>query len=174
MDRVACKAPVVRPREMSRTSVLFLVLGVGAAGLGLSLAWPWLAAQVAGGDASTATIALGKTLYAEHCASCHGSNLEGQHDWKTPSPSGRMPAPPHDATGHTWHHADSVLFRITKEGPAAVVGGGYQSDMPGFGNIMSDDEIRAVLIFIKGSWPERERQYQADMSLREQKTTPGK
>lgn len=59
---------------------------------------------------------------------------------ESPLPSGRMPAP----------------------GPAAVVGGGYQSDMPGFGNVLTDEEIRAVLAFIKSTWPERERAYQAD------------
>ncbi|ATU94621.1 c-type cytochrome [Phyllobacterium zundukense] len=156
---------------MRRTSVLFSMLGIAAAGLGLALAWPWLASETAGGDASAATIALGKTLYAKRCASCHGARLEGQPNWKRLLPSGRMPAPPHDASGHTWHHPDGVLFRITKEGPAAVVGRGYQSDMPGFGNVMSDDEIRAVLAFIKSTWPERERQYQAEMSRREREKT---
>lgn len=150
-----------------RTSVLLSTLGVASAGLGLAWAWPWFAALVASGDASAATVALGKTLYAKHCAACHGTNLEGQRDWKIPLPSGRMPAPPHDASGHTWHHADGVLFRITRDGPAAVVGGGYRSDMPGFGNVMSDNEIRAVLAFIKSTWPEQERQYQAEMSRRE-------
>ncbi|MDK1489834.1 cytochrome c [Sinorhizobium sp. 7-81] len=153
---------------MRRTSVLFAALGAAAAGLGLAWAWPFLAAQMAGGDATAATIALGKTLYAERCAACHGAKLEGQRDWKSPLPSGRMPAPPHDAAGHTWHHPDGVLFRITREGASAVVGGGYQSDMPGFGNVMSDDEIRAVLAFIKTTWPEQERQYQAEMTRREQ------
>ncbi len=158
---------------MSRAAVLFSTLGIVAAGLGLAWAWPWLAALVKGGDASAATVALGKTLYAMHCATCHGADLEGQRDWKSPLPSGRMPAPPHDASGHTWHHADDVLFRITKVGPAAVVDGGYKSDMPGFGSVMSDEEIRAVLAFIKSTWPEQEREYQAEMSRRERETTQG-
>lgn len=112
-------------------------------------------------------IALGRQLYADHCAACHGANLEGQPDWKKPLPSGRMPAPPHDATGHTWHHADGILFRITKKGPAAVVGGGYESDMPGFGSVLSDDEIWAVLAFIRSTWPERESAYQRELSRQE-------
>jgi mono/diheme cytochrome c family protein len=61
-------------------------------------------------------IAQGKALYAESCASCHGANLEGQPDWRTPGPDGRLPAPPHDETGHTWHHPDRVLFQYTKLG----------------------------------------------------------
>jgi len=144
------------------------MLGIAAAGFGLAWAWPWLVGQMASSDATAAAIALGETLYGKHCAACHGENLEGQRDWKSPLPPGRMPAPPHDVSGHTWHHPDGVLFRIIKDGPAAVVGGGYRSDMPGFGNVMSDDEIRAVLAFIKSSWPEQERRYQAEMSRREQ------
>ncbi|WP_370736651.1 c-type cytochrome [Jannaschia seosinensis] len=111
-----------------------------------------------------ARIALGEELYAENCAACHGANLEGQPNWRVADPSGRLPAPPHDATGHTWHHPDDVLFRIVHDGSAAVIGDGYESDMPGFGDIMSDDEIRAVLDFIKSTWPQRAQTYQAEIS----------
>ncbi|MCL4674859.1 MAG: c-type cytochrome, partial [Pararhodobacter sp.] len=103
------------------------------------------------------TIKEGHALYEVHCAACHGAELEGQPDWKTPLPSGRLPAPPHDASGHTWHHPDDVLFRIVKDGTAAIVGGGYESDMPGFADVLSDAEARAVLTYIKSTWPERER-----------------
>ncbi len=68
-------------------------------------------------------------------------------------PSGRMPAPPHDESGHTWHHTGSVLFGITKQGltpPYAPPG--YQSDMPAFAGTLSDDEIRAVLAYIGNHW----------------------
>ena len=123
--------------------------------------------QLGTGSGEAAVIARGAQLYAENCASCHGARLEGQPDWKRPFPSGRMPAPPHDASGHTWHHADGALFRITKEGPAAVVGNGYESDMPGFRGVLSDDEIHAILTFVKSTWPERERAYQAEMTRRE-------
>ena len=74
---------------------------------------------------------------------------------------GAAPAPPHDASGHTWHHPDGVLFRIVKEGTAAVVGQGYESDMPAFAGILSDQQIRDVLAFIKSTWSERERAFQA-------------
>ncbi len=121
------------------------------------------------GTASTAVasadiIAQGRQIYADQCAACHGADLEGQPDWRTPLASGRLPAPPHDESGHTWHHPDEVLFRIVKEGSAAVVGGGYESDMPGFADVLSDAEIRAVLDYIKSTWPERERTYQLEVS----------
>jgi mono/diheme cytochrome c family protein len=109
-------------------------------------------------------IARGRQVYADQCAACHGANLEGQPDWRSPLPSGRLPAPPHNESGHTWHHPDDVLFRIVEEGTAAIVGGGYESDMPGFGEVLSDAEIRAVLDYIKSTWPERERGYQEAVS----------
>lgn len=108
-------------------------------------------------------IARGRVLYDQTCASCHGANLEGQPDWKQRLDNGKMPAPPHDASGHTWHHSDSQLFTITKWGLGAVVEG-YDSDMPAFDGILTDEEIRAVLGFIKSTWPARERRYQDDIS----------
>lgn len=102
--------------------------------------------------ADAATLARGRQLYAQHCASCHGTELEGQPNWRQRGPDGRLPAPPHDPTGHTWHHSDAQLFELTKRGPAGLVPG-YESDMPAFGGVLDDDEIRAVLLFIKSTWP---------------------
>ncbi|WP_068300882.1 cytochrome c [Pararhodobacter sp. CCB-MM2] len=102
----------------------------------------------------------GRVLYAETCAACHGAQLQGQPDWQRPGPDGRLPAPPHDASGHTWHHDDALLFRITREGSAAVIGNGYESNMPGFAGVLTDDQIRAVLAYIRSTWPAQERAYQ--------------
>jgi mono/diheme cytochrome c family protein len=103
------------------------------------------------------TIKLGARLYAEHCAACHGAKLEGQPNWQRRLPNGRLPAPPHDESGHTWHHPDEVLFGITKHGlvpPYAPKD--YESDMPAFSGKLSDREIRAVLEYIKSHWTSRE------------------
>ena len=113
---------------------------------------------------SATEIAAGRDLYSEYCAACHGAQLEGQPDWQSPLSSGRLPAPPHDASGHTWHHSDALLFRLVKDGTAAVIGEGYESDMPGFGAVLADNEIRAILTFIKSTWPEHERTWQAERS----------
>lgn len=98
-------------------------------------------------------VATGEAIYRAHCASCHGANLEGQPDWRTRLPTGRLPAPPHDASGHTWHHSDDVLFEIVKEGPAFYAALGVETDMPAFGTVLSDHDIAAVLAYIKGTWP---------------------
>jgi mono/diheme cytochrome c family protein len=105
----------------------------------------------------TAKVARGAALYSQQCASCHGAKLEGQPDWRKRLPNGRMPAPPHDESGHTWHHSDAVLFGITKNGlvpPHAPKD--YESDMPAFGGKLSDDEIWAVLAYIKSHWKSAE------------------
>jgi mono/diheme cytochrome c family protein len=114
-------------------------------------------------------VALGKSVYASQCASCHGARLEGQPNWREKLPSGRMPAPPHDATGHTWHHPDPVLFGITKHGliPGKYAPPSYQSDMPAFGGTLSDEDIWAVLAYIKSSWPPEIRKSQRELTLQQ-------
>jgi len=103
-------------------------------------------------------IARGQTLCAQQCASCHGADLSGQPRWRERRPDGRLPAPPHDASGHTWHHPMDMLFDMTKHGlvpPLAPEG--YRSDMPAFEGKLSDDEIRDVLAYIESTWPEQVR-----------------
>lgn len=98
-------------------------------------------------------VARGEQLYAQHCAACHGRNLEGQPDWQSRNAQGRLPAPPHDEHGHTWHHDDQVLFEVTKYGLARYAPPGYQSDMPAFEGTLTDKDIVSVLAFIKSRWP---------------------
>ena len=111
-------------------------------------------------------VALGAGIYAQHCAACHGAKLEGQPNWRVRLANGRLPAPPHDESGHTWHHPDRVLFAITRNGlvpPHAPPG--YESDMPPFGGKLSDEEIWAVLAFIKSHWNSSEvRDLRAEMT----------
>jgi mono/diheme cytochrome c family protein len=101
----------------------------------------------------------GQALYQKYCASCHGADLEGQPNWMERLPSGRLPAPPHDETGHTWHHSNEQLLRIVRDGLAAIAPG-YETDMPAFGEMLSDQEIEAILDYIKKTWPDRERNFQ--------------
>jgi mono/diheme cytochrome c family protein len=109
-------------------------------------------------------VARGKRVYEAQCAVCHGAQLEGQPNWRERLPSGRFPAPPHDPSGHTWHHSDALLFSITKHGIERHAPPGYESDMPAFGKQLSDDEIWAVLAYIKSTWPEETRKWQAEVS----------
>ncbi|KMK64288.1 cytochrome c [Puniceibacterium sp. IMCC21224] len=114
----------------------------------------------------------GERLYQENCASCHGANLEGQPDWRSRLPNGRLRAPPHDASGHTWHHTDRVLLDIVKRGTAAIVGNGYESDMPGFKEVLTDEEITAIIDYIKSTWPDRIRASQESRTLADEQVQP--
>jgi mono/diheme cytochrome c family protein len=109
----------------------------------------------------------GGQIYQARCASCHGVNLEGQANWREPGTDGRLPAPPHDESGHTWHHPDDVLIRITKEGVVKAAGlTDYATNMPAFGDSLSDADIVAVLSWIKSRWS-RDIQSQHDEANRQ-------
>ena len=104
----------------------------------------------------------GKELYFYHCSECHGKNLEGETpNWRDFKEDGTLPAPPHDKTGHTWHHDDQTLFDYTKKGGAAMVPKGFKSAMPGYGKILTDLEIRSILSYIKSTWPQEIQEKQS-------------
>ena len=113
-------------------------------------------------------VAEGEKVYVQYCASCHGRELEGQRNWQTALPSGVFPAPPHDETGHTWHHSDRTLFEYTKFGGRGFVGEAGKSGMPGFGALLDDRQIWASLAYIKSTWPDEIRKHQARISAQEQ------
>jgi mono/diheme cytochrome c family protein len=154
---------------MPKRMVLIISILVGLSGS----AALWLVATVSDDEPTSladisdrSAVTLGAAVYREHCAACHGLRLEGQPNWRVRFPDGRLPAPPHDATGHTWHHPDQHLFDITKYGTAALVGGDYNTDMAAFGDRLSDRQIWAALAYIKSQWPEEIRQRQARMNER--------
>ncbi len=119
-------------------------------------------------DADPATVALGASVYEASCASCHGADLEGQANWRSPDEDGRLPAPPHDETGHTWHHDGDTLFRLTKYGVGALINDpDYASNMPIYEGVLSDEEIIAVLSYIKSTWPEEVRVHHNEIENRQ-------
>jgi mono/diheme cytochrome c family protein len=131
----------------------WILIGLVAA-IVVAAGWWWLGREFRIDPQDRALVASGQAIYEQHCASCHGSDFKGQPDWKSRDERGRLPAPPHDETGHTWHHDDLILFEVTKFGVGKHAPPGYQSDMPIFGDRLSDDEIVAVLAYIKSRWPE--------------------
>ena len=149
-----------------RPAVRSLISGIAVV---ILLVAGWLSWSIASSDRSQpdpndpSLVARGKVVYAEQCASCHGANLEGQPNWQKRLPNGRLPAPPHDRTGHTWHHSDRQLFEMTKNG-AAAMRPGYETDMPSYKDVLGDADIWAVLSFIESTWPADIRERQQRMS----------
>ncbi|NMG73806.1 c-type cytochrome [Aromatoleum diolicum] len=104
--------------------------------------------------ANRGQVVRGEALYRQHCAACHGAQREGQPEWRRRLANGRLPAPPHDASGHTWHHPNELLINIIRDGMVPPwAPDGYASDMPAFAGKLSEEDIRAVLAFIQSSWP---------------------
>lgn len=110
----------------------------------------------------------GEASYGQYCASCHRADLSGDPDWKTRNADGSLRPPPHDNTGHTWHHSDALLLSLTRDESVFP-----ESRMPSFGGTLTDDEIVAVLEFIKSSWGPEERTLQWQITWREQQTGAG-
>ncbi|SEH36874.1 c-type cytochrome [Magnetospirillum fulvum] len=152
---------------MRQRRLLIAAVAVGFVLAGLGGGWEYRrwAAQAIDPD-DEIQVARGAELYAAQCARCHGAGLQGEPDWQRRKPNGELPAPPHDASGHSWHHPNEYLFAVTKHGMARFVPPDYKSAMPSYVGILSDAEIRAVIAFIQSTWPPEIRGRQAAISAR--------
>ena len=142
---------------MKKSHILTIVGTVAALGLVYYVASPveQATASVTLKPNEPAVVALGEQVYAQNCAACHGAKLEGQANWRQRGFNGYMPAPPHDETGHTWHHPDSYLFTMTKYGIEKMIGKPYPNNMPAYEDKLTDEEILAALSYIKSTWSSR-------------------
>jgi mono/diheme cytochrome c family protein len=102
-----------------------------------------------------AELETGKVVYTQYCAACHGSNGEGQANWQYPNEAGVLPAPPHNDSGHTWHHSDAQLLTVIQEGRNA---------MPAFGSTITPAQQQAVLAYIKTFWSPEIQAAQANLN----------
>ncbi|MGE4591858.1 c-type cytochrome [Alcaligenes sp.] len=156
---------------MTRRKLVFGVVGVviiGAAAVLYSTIRPSGPAFIDPADQSL--VMQGKAIYANNCAACHGESLQGQPNWRERMSNGRLPAPPHDKSGHTWHHPDAMLVDMVRNGlvPGKTAPPGYVSDMPAYRDILSDQEIIAVLTYIKSTWPPKVLEAQKEVTLQQQ------
>lgn len=146
----------------SKFALIGLVTLVGAALLISVLFIPEEDRNIA--DDKSDMLSTGKKIYLSDCATCHGENLQGEANWQTVKENGILPAPPHDDSGHTWHHTDELLFDYIKKGGNYIIPGDFKSGMPGFEKTLSDEKIWTVLNYLKSQWSEREQNYQADIT----------
>ena len=100
-----------------------------------------------------AVVFRGQALYSARCAACHGIHGEGQSTASDPA-SSTPPAPPHDASGHTWRHPDFALIQLTKSGASDVTCLELDENaMPRFEQTLTDRDVIDVLSYIKSTWP---------------------
>ncbi|MCG2581671.1 MAG: cytochrome c [Marinobacter sp.] len=125
-------------------------------------------ADASGGAASANSappdVAQGRQIYEQYCTACHGWQAEGAANWQKLDEKGEMPPPPHDETGHTWRHSDAMLFRMIAEGWRYPFNKSDRLTMPAFGESLTDQEIAAVVEYLKTLWTEEQREYQATES----------
>lgn len=135
-----------------------------------AVAMLWIAACDAGVEgrgqdsSDTETLAVGRSVYVKHCATCHGTAGEGAAGWQELNEAGEMPAPPHDSTGHTWRHSDAVLYRITERGWRDPFNRTQRLTMPAFGDSLAPEQIRAVIGYLKTLWTAKQRRFQVEES----------
>lgn len=166
MAQTHTEAPLPYKRRGIRLFVLAffgaLLLGVLAFSIRASMRSPRA-------DSQNATlVARGRQVYSVQCARCHGANLEGQANWKAPLPDDSRPAPPHDASGHTWHHPDTLLFDIVKYGGKVYALPNEVNNMPAFGDVLSNEDIAAVIAYIKRTWPPDIQRLQEEVNQQSQ------
>jgi mono/diheme cytochrome c family protein len=160
--------PVSTATILLLPALLLIACGAGAAEPALPDPSNGTAASTAPPPLDPQEVAQGKIVYDRYCAACHGANLEGQPEWQLRNEDGSFRAPPHDASGHTWHHSDRVLIESVELGGQRLPPALGTSHMPPFAAILSDAEITAVLAYIKSSWPPEIRQIQWEMTLQEE------
>ncbi|HEY5602599.1 MAG TPA: cytochrome c [Gammaproteobacteria bacterium] len=94
-------------------------------------------------------LALGKQLFGEHCAGCHGDNAQGAAHWQQPNSDGTYPPPPLDGSGHAWHHSTGTLFEVISNGSQPGRG-----NMPAWKDRLNEEQIIAVIVWFQSLWPD--------------------
>jgi mono/diheme cytochrome c family protein len=119
-------------------------------------------------------VALGREVYLNSCASCHGPNAEGAPNWTEPDASGNLPPPPHGDSGHTWRHSDAELARIIRNGQRDVFNESPELTMPAFAGRLTDEEIAAVIAYFKSLWSPEHRRFQEEQNQRPPMASPAR
>lgn len=108
-------------------------------------------------------VSRGAQVYALHCFACHGE-ADG---------SNRVAGVPiHGPRGHTWHHRDSQLITLIVNGSQRPEASG-DVRMPAWGEILTQEDVRAVLAYIKTWWSDAQHDLRAAWYGCVRHVTPG-
>lgn len=151
-------SPGAGPRSDRRPLVAGTVVGLAAVAL---VGGVWLASASTPSWPDVLQLALrerrGQAIYDANCVSCHAGPTGGTIDDYPPR---------HNANGHTWHHPDCFIIRVTREGiaePSALAPPGAPT-MPAFRDRLSSEDIDAVLTYIRTLWTSQQRNAQASFT----------
>lgn len=136
----------------------------------IGLISPAAQADAAGGaraaSANRQEVDTGRLVYQQQCAACHGVKGEGRPGWENRDALGELPPPPHDPTGHTWKHADGMLYKMIYEGWRDPFNKTKRLTMPAYKETLSPREIRTVIGYLKTLWTPEQRRVQREESKR--------
>ncbi|GAC1659705.1 MAG: hypothetical protein NVS9B12_13470 [Vulcanimicrobiaceae bacterium] len=92
----------------------------------------------------SARMASGMTVYNANCATCHGATGQGQ--------TGAFP--PLDGNGVVTGDPKTVIsiIKLGLKGPVRMKGVMYNGQMPAWNGTLSNDQIAAVVTYIRGAW----------------------
>ena len=129
-------------RRPSNTLILAGILGVLFILLVVGVIWQ----ARNGGDIATdiappEVLAQGELVFEENCVACHGENGKGYI------------GPALNGSAHAWHHPDSLLVSFIRDGIAGT-------QMPAQRDNLTDEEIDAVISYMKSWWTPQQRQKQ--------------
>ena len=132
---------------------------VSGAVLGLALVLGCSAANTSQPPSPTLDEERGGQLYRTYCLSCHGGATGG---------SMMDIPPPHNATGHTWHHSDRQLTAIILDGSGQMgemmrqMMGTVKDTprMPAFRGALAEEDVANILAYIKTWWTPEQREWQ--------------
>ena len=123
------------------TWVWILGLGVGLVVISLGMSFGNSASASTIDHTSPELVAQGQTIFNETCAVCHGPNGEGDV------------GSPLNGSAHAWHHVDKQLISFVSDGIPGTA-------MAGHGEHLTDQEIGAVISFIKTWWTPQQQNMQ--------------
>ena len=127
---------------MINRAVGFVCAGLAA---GSMLAAP--SPEVAPLPPTAAMQASGQSVYNDFCAVCHQATGEGTEEMYPP------------LAGSEWVNGDAgrmvriVLAGVT--GPISVAGVEYSAAMPPWGPALNDDQVAAVVTYVRSAWGNR-------------------
>ena len=96
-----------------------------------------------------AQIDVGRSLYQQHCAVCHGADGSATADWRSPGADGHYPPPPLNGSAHSWHHPLAQLESTIQYG-----GTRFGGAMPAFAPALDRRQRLSIVAYIQAWWAE--------------------